>query len=131
MTATSSDFLADIIIVGAGLAGLTTAVSLAMRGKQAGLIYDLGDTRAATPACHGISTIKGILESDQDLFGLKLEGHRGFSDWLMGLESYLGVSRPKEAWIEGVREGFAGRAEFTKDFGRIYRRDFIGAKQFY
>jgi glycine/D-amino acid oxidase-like deaminating enzyme len=118
-----------VIIVGGGLAGLTTAVALAKRNIAVKIIQDSSDLRAGTPACHGISTIKGILESDASLFGLKLLGHRGFSAWLRNLEEMLGTTRPPEVWTEGVCERFPDRHDFQKDIGWIYRKEFMGAKQ--
>ncbi len=119
----------DVIIVGGGLAGLTLAVSLLKKGYSVQVVTDEADHRAASPAAHGISTIKGILESDDDLFADKLEGHRGFDPWLTDVESLIGVSRPKHVWINGVSEAFVDLTHFQKEFGRIYRRDFIGAKR--
>ena len=119
----------DFIVVGGGLAGLTTAIALARKNIPVKIIYDHSDPLAATPACHGISTIKGILESDAALFGLKLLGHRGFSAWLTEIEGLLGVKRPEAAWSEGVAERFPNRQDFQKDIGWIYRKDFMGAKQ--
>lgn len=116
-------------VIGGGLAGLTTAVALARRGVSVVMIKEPRSDIEATKACHGISTIKGILESDAELFALKQEGHRGFAGWLSGLEAVIGEERPKSAWLEGVTEYFPRRDEFQKEFGRIYRRDFIGAKR--
>jgi glycine/D-amino acid oxidase-like deaminating enzyme len=116
-------------VIGAGLSGLTAAVELSRRGMNTAIIYNQDDLHDATKAAHGISTIKGILESDAELFGLKLDGHRGFSDWLAGVESMIGRSRPEAAWLTGVEESFQTYEYFRKEFGRIYRKDFIGAKR--
>jgi glycine/D-amino acid oxidase-like deaminating enzyme len=117
------------VVIGSGLAGLSTAISLARRSIPVHLLFEKDNPFEATKACHGISTIKGILESDADLFALKLEGHRGFNDWLAGLEEILGIDRPDTVWVKGVLERFSTKAQFDKEFGRIYRRDFIGAKR--
>lgn len=119
----------NVLVIGAGLAGLSTSFELARRGLKTAIIYDPKDFIYATKATHGISTIKGILESDAELFGLKLEGHRGFSDWLSEVESVAGVNRPQNAWKVGVEESFQTFEYFQKEFGRIYRKDFIGAKR--
>ena len=118
-----------IAIIGNGLAGLTTALALAQRGKSVVIIAKPNDELAATPAAHGISTIKGILESDSELFALKLAGHRGFNTWLSGLENSLGQKRPQAAWVNSVVEIFQDFESFCREFGRIYRRDFFGAKR--
>jgi glycine/D-amino acid oxidase-like deaminating enzyme len=86
------------------------------------------DPNAATPAAHGICTIKGILESDTERFRAQLKGHRGFERWLQEWERFLGRPRPTHVWEGGVREIFTGLREFQSEFGRIYRKDFVGAK---
>jgi len=118
-----------IVVIGHGLAGLTTALALAQRGKSVVIIAKEDDELAATPAAHGISTIKGILESDSELFALKLEGHRGFNAWLSGIENILGQKRPEAVWVNSVVEIFQDFESFCHEFGRIYRRDFFGAKR--
>ena len=118
----------DVVIIGGGIAGLTLAFSLLNRGLKPLIINDPNDKNAASPATHGISTIKGILESDQSLFGEKLAGHRGFLNWLRSVETAAGISRPNEVAVCGVRESFINLKHFQKEFGRIYRRDFTGAK---
>ena len=129
MTSQRRGSVQDVIVVGGGLAGLTTALALARENISVKIICDHQDPQAATPACHGISTIKGILESDAALFGLKLLGHRGFSAWLAGVEALLGQVRPESVWSVGVAERFPNRQDFQKDIGWIYRKDFTGAKQ--
>lgn len=119
----------DAVVIGAGLAGLTTAVELSRRGISTVVVRPKKDEACASRSAHGISTIKGILESDSDLFALKLEGHRGFESWLTGVERLAGVSRPGGVWLMGVEEVFSTHEYFKKEFGRIYRRDFIGAKR--
>ncbi len=119
----------DIAIIGGGFAGLTLGISLLRQGYQVRVYSDPEDLMAASPAAHGISTIKGILESDQELFGKKLQGHRGFESYLTSLEKIAKVSRPKAVWKTEATEKFDDLHHFQKDFGRIYRRDFIGAKQ--
>jgi glycine/D-amino acid oxidase-like deaminating enzyme len=125
----SSNKAQSCLIIGAGLAGLTAALELARRGADVTLVSPLDDPVCASNAAHGISTIKGILESDSKLFGLKLEGHRGFDAWLTKLEEEIGKKRPLDVWRKGVEENFPTTFLFKKEFGRIYRKDFIGAKQ--
>jgi glycine/D-amino acid oxidase-like deaminating enzyme len=129
MSISSREIAGDVIVIGGGLAGLTTAIALARKKIPVKIIYDHTDKLAGTPACHGISTIKGILESDAALFGLKLLGHRGFSAWLAEIEALIGIKRPDNAWTVGVTERFPDRQDFQKDIGWIYRKDFMGAKQ--
>lgn len=118
-----------VAIIGAGFAGLTSAISLARKGfKNITVFYEKNDRYAASPSAHGMSTIKGILEADAELFSLKLEGHRGFEQWLEGLEELTGISRSERVWLKGVVEKFKSKQDFKKEFGRIYRHDFIGAK---
>jgi glycine/D-amino acid oxidase-like deaminating enzyme len=128
MISSSLDHL-DCMVIGAGLAGLTSAIELSRKGYKVALVYDGRDKSYATRATHGISTIKGILESDTDLFALKLKGHRGFPEWLLELEREIGQQRPAQVFLRGVDESFNSQEQFKKEFGRIYRRDFIGAKQ--
>ena len=117
-----------VIVVGRGLAGLTTAMCLARRKSPVKVFYDSEDQNAATPATHGICTIKGILESDTERFDLQQRGHRGFEPWLREWEVFLNRSRPKDSWLSGVREVFPSMDDFRSEFGRIYRKDFLGAK---
>ena len=118
-----------VAIIGAGFAGLSAAISLARKGfKNIHVFYDQNDKHAASHSAHGMSTIKGILEADDDLFSLKLEGHRGFHNWVEELEEITGMSRSDRVWLKRVVEKFKSIKDFRKDFGRIYRRDFIGAK---
>ncbi len=124
-----SDKGQSCLIIGAGLAGLTLALELARRGADVTLVSPTEDPVCASNAAHGISTIKGILESDSKLFALKLQGHRGFDAWLSKLEQEIGKKRPRDVWQKGVEENFPSTYLFTKEFGRIYRKDFIGAKQ--
>ena len=116
------------IVIGEGFAGLTTALCLARKGIPVRVFADRGDRNAATPAAHGICTIKGILESDSDRFEAQLKGHRGFDSWLRVWEEFLNRPRPQMAWISGVSEAFTALREFKSEFGRIYRKDFMGAK---
>lgn len=118
-----------VAIIGAGLAGLTAAISLSRKGfKNIVVFYEKNDRYAASHSAHGMSTIKGILEADVELFSLKLEGHRGFEQWIEGLEKLTGMSRSDRVWLKGVVEKFKSKQDFRKEFGRIYRHDFIGAK---
>ena len=118
-----------VAIIGRGFAALTTAVELARIGlENVVIIYDENDPYSASHAAQGISTVKGILEADAELFALKLEGHRGFESWLKDVEAILGEPRPTGVWRSGVVENFRTLESFRKDFGRIYRSDFIGAK---
>lgn len=119
----------DCLVIGAGLSGLATAFELARAGFKTTIIYNPDDLIYATKATHGISTIKGILESDAELFGLKLMGHRGFSGWLSEVEAVVGSPRHAQAWRAGVVESFQTIKDFQNEFGRIYRKDFVGAKQ--
>jgi glycine/D-amino acid oxidase-like deaminating enzyme len=119
----------DIVIVGGGFAGLTLAVALLRKRHRVRIFSDIANPLNASKAAHGISTVKGILESDDRTFGLKLEGHRGFQEWLASVEAITGIKRPKDAWKTGATEKFRDLAVFRKEFGRIYRRDFIGAKR--
>ncbi|MEI6834710.1 MAG: FAD-binding oxidoreductase [bacterium] len=117
------------VIIGCGFAGLTSAVELARAGiENIALIYDELEQQSASSVAQGISAVKGILEADAELFALKLEGHRGFESWLSGIETMTGRVRPPGVWISGVAENFSTLQSFRKDFGRIYRGDFIGAK---
>jgi glycine/D-amino acid oxidase-like deaminating enzyme len=117
------------VIIGRGFAGLTSAVELARAGlENIALIYDELEQRSASSVAQGISAVKGILEADAELFELKLAGHRGFEAWLSGIETMIGRARPPGVWISGVAEKFTTLQSFRKDFGRIYRGDFIGAK---
>lgn len=117
------------VIIGRGFAGLTSAVELARAGlENIALIYDELEQRSASSVAQGISAVKGILEADAELFALKLAGHRGFDSWLSGIETMIGRARPPGVWISGVSEKFTTPQSFRKDFGRIYRGDFIGAK---
>ena len=120
--------MVPVIVVGRGLAGLTTAMCLAKANVPVKVLFNSRDKNAATQAAHGICTIKGILESDTERFNSHLKGHRGFEAWLTGWEGYLNKKRPDGVWISGVREVFAGPNEFRAEFGRIYRKDFFGAK---
>lgn len=116
-------------VIGAGFAGLTTAIELArLNLHPIVVIYDDSDASFASKAAQGVSAIKGILEADAELFALKLAGHRGFDSWLSGLELLLDRERPADAWVSGVSENFRTKKSFFSEFGRIYRRDFIGAK---
>jgi glycine/D-amino acid oxidase-like deaminating enzyme len=119
----------DVIIVGGGFAGLTLALRLLERKQRVRVLCDESDLLGASKAAHGISTIKGILESDDATFGLKLEGHRGFEAWLASMEFLADVKRPQDVWQTGATEKFRDLRHFQKEFGRIYRRDFIGAKR--
>jgi glycine/D-amino acid oxidase-like deaminating enzyme len=117
------------VIIGRGFAGLTSAIELARAGiENIALIYDELEERSASSVAQGISAVKGILEADAELFALKLEGHRGFESWLSGIETMMGKVRPPGVWISGVAENFTTLQSFRKDFGRIYRGDFVGAK---
>lgn len=127
MTSKSQTYQAAVI--GAGFAGLTTAIELARLDLHPiALIYDDTDINFASKAAQGVSAIKGILEADAELFALKLAGHRGFDSWLKGLELLLDRERPTDVWVSGVSENFRTKKSFNSEFGRIYRRDFIGAK---
>jgi glycine/D-amino acid oxidase-like deaminating enzyme len=117
-----------VVVVGAGLAGLTTTIELLKRRLDVVMIFDPNDDHYATRACHGISTIKGIFESDSDGFRWKINGHSGFSDWLKDIETSLGQERTASDWQKGIFERFTDIEGFQKDFGRIYRKDFVGAK---
>jgi glycine/D-amino acid oxidase-like deaminating enzyme len=118
-----------VAIIGRGFAGLTSAVELARTGvKDIVLIHDELSDCSASSAAQGLSAIKGILEADANLFALKLEGHRGFESWLKDVEAAADKRRPSHVWQSGVAENFETRESFRKDFGRIYRGDFIGAK---
>lgn len=117
------------IIIGGGFAGLTASLSIRNIVDSIVIIDDCKNSWSASKACHGISTIKGIFESDSELFDLKIRGHCGFDYWLKSVEDLLGISRPADVWRLGVTEKFIDLYEFRKDFGRIYRRDFFGAKR--
>jgi glycine/D-amino acid oxidase-like deaminating enzyme len=119
----------DIAIIGGGFAGLTLAVALLRRHHKVRVFTDVADSLAASKAAHGISTVKGILESDDVTFGQKLEGHRGFEPWLSSVEALANMQRPDNVWITGATEKFRDLDYFRKEFGRIYRRDFVGAKR--
>jgi glycine/D-amino acid oxidase-like deaminating enzyme len=126
---TDSVEIQDIVIIGRGFAGLSLAVELAKSGTaRIEIIYDDKDTLEASRAAHGISTIKGIFEADSQLFSKKIEGHSGFNSWLQQLEDLIGSKRPPDVWRLGVYESFSTPDDFRKDFGRIYRKDFLGAK---
>jgi glycine/D-amino acid oxidase-like deaminating enzyme len=126
---TDSKSIRDIVIIGRGFAGLSLAVELAQSGTACvEIIYDEHDAHEASRAAHGISTIKGIFEADSDLFSKKIEGHRGFNDWLQSLERVVGAKRPPDVWRLGVSESFRTAEDFRRDFGRIYRKDFFGLK---
>jgi glycine/D-amino acid oxidase-like deaminating enzyme len=126
---TDSNNIRDVVIIGRGFAGLSLAVELAQSGAaRVEIIYDENDAFEASSAAHGISTIKGIFEADSDLFSKKIEGHRGFNEWLQSLEILVGSKRPPDVWRSGVSESFSTIEDFRKDFGRIYRKDFAGLK---
>jgi glycine/D-amino acid oxidase-like deaminating enzyme len=126
---TDAHNIRDVVIIGRGFAGLSLAVELAQSGAaRVEIIYDENDACEASSAAHGISTIKGIFEADSDLFSKKIEGHRGFNDWLQSLEILVGAKRPPDVWRSGVSESFNTAEDFRKDFGRIYRKDFVGLK---
>lgn len=126
---TDSNNIRDVVIIGRGFAGLSLAIELAQSGPaRVEIIYDEADAFEASSAAHGISTIKGIFEADSDLFSKKIEGHRGFNEWLQSLEILVGSKRPPGVWRTGVSESFGTAEDFRKDFGRIYRKDFVGLK---
>jgi len=127
MTELASEF--DVVVIGRGFAGLTLATELAQLGVcRILIVYDDKDKTTATDAAHGISTIKGILEADSELFARKIIGHQGFEQWLSSLEKITGKRRPDGVWQKRVEESFESLEKFRKEFGRIYRRDFVGAK---
>lgn len=126
---TDAQNIRDMVVIGRGFAGLSLAVELAQSGMtRVEIIHDEDDVFEASSAAHGICTIKGIFEADSELFSKKIEGHRGFNDWLQHLESLAGSARPSDVLRIGVWESFQTAEDFRKDFGRIYRKDFIGLK---
>lgn len=126
---TDTKNIRDVVVIGRGFAGLSLAVELAQSGMvNVEIIHDDADLLEASKAAHGIATIKGIFEADSELFSKKIDGHLGFNKWLQDLESLVGAERPASAWRLGVSESFTTAADFRKDFGRIYRRDFVGLK---
>lgn len=121
--------IGDVVIIGRGFAGLSLALELAKSGaSRIEIIHDENDALEASSAAHGISTIKGIFEADSELFSKKIDGHRGFDHWLQQLEILVGSKRPPHVWRLGVSESFPTAEDFRKDFGRIYRKDFVGLK---
>lgn len=113
-----------IAIVGRGFAGLTSAIVLKKAGYEVELIGPAADENSASQAAHGASTIKGLLESTQPLFALKMFGHQTLKTWLSEIETLSGVAIPK---IMGVSERFDSLIEFKKEQGRIYKSGFLGA----
>ena len=113
-----------IAIVGRGFAGLTSAIVLKRAGYEVELIGPAVDENSASQAAHGASTIKGLLESTQPLFALKMFGHQTLKTWLREIETISGIKIPK---IIGVSERFDSLPEFKKEQGRIYKSRFLGA----
>jgi glycine/D-amino acid oxidase-like deaminating enzyme len=118
----------QIAIIGQGYAGLSFAIALASKLKNIQVAVlskePAKDPFMASNAAQGLSTIKGLLEADDELFSLKMMAHRQFLDWIHNVETWSQISIPK---ILGVGEKFLNHNTFKEEQGRIYKNQFTGA----
>ncbi|MCX6126617.1 MAG: FAD-dependent oxidoreductase [Proteobacteria bacterium] len=114
----------SVVVIGQGFAGLTTALVLSRNGYLVTVVGPQSDQLTASTAAHGVSTIKGLLESTQELFALKIYGHRMFLSWLSGVEADSGLVVAK---VLGVHEPFWFKDDYWLNQKRIYKRRYLGA----
>ena len=114
----------SVVVIGQGFAGLTTALVLSRNGYLVTVVGPPSDRLTASTAAHGVSTIKGLLESTQELFALKISGHRMFLPWLSGVEADSGLAVSK---VLGVHEPFWLKEDYWLNQKRIYKRRYLGA----
>ncbi|MCX6119517.1 MAG: FAD-dependent oxidoreductase [Proteobacteria bacterium] len=111
-------------VVGDGFAGLTSALKLAMQGFRVSVLSRRDDKLKASCSAQGVSTIKGLLEADQELFSLKMLGHQRFLTWLKTVEELSEIEVP---CIKGVYENFLSKDLFSFEQHRAYKARFLGA----
>ena len=117
--------MSDACVIGQGFAGLSTAFVLAKSGMKVSVLGPKSNKLTASTAAHGICTVKGLLESSQPLFELKMLGHNTLMAFIREVELASGSEIPKI--IEGVWEPFWSPENFRLERGRTYKERFTGA----
>lgn len=116
-----------VAVIGRGIAGLSAARSLAMRGHKVFIIAPLDEVGIASYTSQGVSTIKGLLFGRSAVFQAKLAGHRFLKSWLGELQSQTG----REIFnnFNNAIEPFADEREFQMLRSRIYKLNWSGANR--
>lgn len=113
-----------VLIVGRGIAGLSAAFALGLRGISVAVIGPDQPSSAATHAAVGLSSLKGQHHAQKPLFAAKVEGHLALWSWLTEVESVSGLPIPRCRSLG--YEPYWTVTEYERIRERVFHRSFAG-----
>jgi|GEM_PF-1929753 len=115
-------------IVGAGIIGLTCAYELAKQGYKI-TVFDNDGPHQASKAALGLSVVKGNFFPRDELFSLKMTGHKRFVNWLHSLATISGIDQ-NSLVQSGLREWFITPSDFQIESERAFHGEFTALHRF-
>ncbi len=110
----------QLFILGRGISGLSVAYTLKdISHFKITIIGKKHFLNSASRAAQGISTIKGHIQGNRELFRQKMLGHEKLKKWMKELKI-------KNLFSEGIYEPYEFGEDYRKAKMKVYKKKFLG-----